>query len=624
MIERKDFIRFTIFGSAVVGFLLLLLSKYFSLMVVHHSAEPTLSRTAVVERGPILDRNGRVLAVETRQDSVTAWLPNVVDRQAVADALSGILDLTAEDIRSRMDSTKGFVYIERKISHAQSMQIQSLIDSGRLRGISLEPELARIYPQGELAGHAIGFVGTDNTGLAGIEYSMNSRLTPVDLRSSSTGNLFGDQVFLTIDVNIQYFAEQVARRVHRGTGAETVMLLIAEAKTGDILGYVSVPEFDPNHYTRYTEADRSNRPMSYIYEPGSVMKIFTISSFLQLGGITPQTRFYDDGEYVKQLPNGSSITITGVAPHEWETPQLIIKRSSNVGAAYSSDTVSDQAFYEMLRNFGFGQPTYLSLPGETSGILRPTDQWTPRSKPTIAFGQEIGVSAVQIVAAATALANEGVLLKPHIVHKIVAPDGTVIQRFSREPIRRVLSPAVAREMLAFMESGTEPDGVASLAKIPGIATSAKTGTSNIYDPKTGGYSNTAYVASTISVFPTDNPQYIVYGVVIDPKKGPFWGATVAAPMVREVSERLSTYVGLPTSHDRVVQHPATIVVPPPIRLVVGDRLPDLIGLSKRDLLPLLANPAINLQASGAGWVYRQEPAPGTAIMPGMTVEVELR
>lgn len=624
MIERKDLLRFAGYGSVVVAVVLLILWRYFSLMVLHYSPEPAVHGPPVVERGPILDRNGRVLAVETRQDSVSAWLPNVVDKKAVAESLGGVLDLTPDEILARLDSTKGFVYIERKISRAQTRKVRALIDSGRLSGISLQPEFARIYPEGDLASHVVGYVGTDNTGLAGVEYSMNSQLSPHASKSGPSGDVFGNQVFLTLDLNIQYFAQEIAKRVYKETNAGTVMLLVAQAKTGDILGYVSFPEFNPNKYANYSPMVRMDRPVSYIYEPGSVMKIFTMTSFLQLGGITPQTEFYDSGVYVRHLADGSVIRIHGLAPHEWEDPRLIIKYSSNVGAAYSSDTVSRQSFYDMLRKYGFGQPTFVSLPGETSGILRPPSDWTARSKPTIAFGQEIGVSAMQVVAAATALANGGVLLKPHIIKKIVGPDGRVVQSFPREPLRKVVSAKVAREMLSFMQSGTEGNGVARRAKIPGIPTSAKTGTSNIYDPKTGTYSKTAYVASTISIFPTNDPKYIVYGVVIDPKRGPIWGATVAAPMVRALSEKLATYVGLPTANDKVVEHSTTIAVPPPQRLTLGDTLPNLVGLSKRQLLPLIEDKKITVKVHGVGWVYRQTPAPGTPLTKGMTVSVELR
>jgi cell division protein FtsI (penicillin-binding protein 3) len=622
MIERKDFIRFAIFGSFIVIVILLIIWKYFSLMVLNRSSDDGAQPASVTERGPILDRNGRVLAVETRENSVSAWMPNVEDKTEIAKDLSGILDMSTSDILDKLDSHSGFVYIKRKISQSQSDQIQSLVSADKLKGIELEPEYARVYPQGELAGHVLGYVGTDNDGLAGIEYSFNNVLSPPAGKNGAPQ--FGDQVYLTIDMNIQYFAQQFAKQVYDDTKADSVILLVMQAKTGDILGYVSFPEFDPNTFADYPATDRMNRPIQYIYEPGSVLKIFTISSFLQLGGITSTTQFYDDGTYVNRLPNGTVIKINGLAPHGYETPRLIIKYSSNVGAAYSSDTVSDQAFYSMLKNFGFGSPTYVNLPGETSGILRTPDEWTPRSKPTIAFGQEIGVSAMQIVSAATALANDGVLLKPHIVQKVVTPDGAVVQSFPREPIRQVISPEVSKEMLSYMESATDSGGTAVWAKIPGVDTSAKTGTSNIFDPKTGKYSDTAYVASTIAMFPTEDPQLIVYSVIINPKQGSIYGARVAAPIVRDVSERLVSYLDVPKSNDQIVEHSGTVSVDPDKPIAVGAALPDLTGLSKRELLPLINDPDITVNVSGNGWVVSQNPAPGTPIAKGMTVTVQLK
>ena len=178
MIEKKDLVRFMIFGSVIVAVVALIVWKYFSLMVLDEKPGPAASGRPTVERGPILDRNGRVLAVETRQSSVSAWMPNVTSIQEVANELSGILGLTNKEIRSKLENHTGFVYIGRKISLAQSRDIQALIDQGRLKGISLQPDYARIYPEGDLAGHVVGYVGTDNAGLAGIEYSLTTSFLP--------------------------------------------------------------------------------------------------------------------------------------------------------------------------------------------------------------------------------------------------------------------------------------------------------------------------------------------------------------------------------------------------------------------------------------------------------------
>ncbi|HUZ18002.1 MAG TPA: penicillin-binding protein [Spirochaetia bacterium] len=622
MIERKDLLRFFILGGFIAVVVIFILWKYFALMVIQAPGAERAEPARATERGPILDRNGRILAIETRQDSVSAWLPNVPEKEVVAEKLAPILGVSASDLAATLAAHDGFAYLKRKVSQIQARQIQSLIDANELPGISLQPEFARIYPEGDLAGHAIGYVGIDNVGLAGIEYAFNNQLSPPAGAAGEAAA--GNQVFLTLDLNVQFFAQQTAVSVFEQTKADSVMLVVMDAKNGDLLGYVSVPEIDPNNYAGFSSDARMDRLSQYVYEPGSVLKVFTISSFLQLGGITPTTRFYDDGVYTKALSNGSLIQIRGLAPRGYEDPRLIIKYSSNVGAAYSSDTVSDEAFFEMLRKFGFGQPTYLGLPGETTGILRPVNQWTARSKPTIAFGQEIGVSALQVVAAATAIANDGVLLKPHIVRKIVAPDGRVVQRFPREPIRRVVSPEVAREMLSFMETATEPGGTAVWAKIPGVNTSAKTGTSNIYDPKSGKYSESAYVASTLAIFPTDDPQLIVYSVIVNPREGSIYGARVAAPIVREVAERLVSYMNIPKSTDQTADHSGAVSAQASAATTLGGAIPDLLGLSKRELIPLLSDGRIHMVVKGNGWVVAQNPAPGTPVTKGMTVTVELQ
>lgn len=593
-------------------------------MVLDHPTGGGSQGTAIVERGPILDRNGRILAVETREYSVSAWMPSVKSKSRDAGLLAPILGMSRRSIVQRLSTHTGFVYIARKIPDPKSAKIRTLINDGKLTGINLEPSFARLYPNGDLAGHVIGYVGTDNQGLAGIEYSFNRVLSPSTRHATAGKQVFGDQVFLTLDENVQYEAERLAGEVYKKTRPRAIVLLVEQAKTGDILADVSYPEFDPNNFSRYSAKTREDYPISYVYEPGSVLKIFTISSFLQLGGITPKTKFYDNGYYVRKLPGLPTIRIHGLAPHEWEDAQLIIKWSSNVGAAYASNTVGRKPFYRMLRDFGFGSPTYIDLPGESIGILRPVSEWNAWTKPSMSFGQGIGVTAMQIVAAATALTNGGVLLKPHIVSKIVAPDGRVVQRFPREPLRRVISSKVAHEMLSYMETGTEPGAWAYGARIQGVPVSAKTGTSNVFDTKTGHYSKTDYVASSISIFPTNHPRFIVYAAIIDPRGPDYWGSGIAVPLVQKVATFLTSYYSVPRTTDTVVNGPRTVSVPRALPVSVGKKLPDLLGLSKRQILPLLHDAALRVQIRGQGWVVKQSPSPGTTIRKGMAVTVELK
>lgn len=624
MFDRMDFRRFTFVTGIAALVVVLIVWRYFSLMIIPRPTHSRGTETGMVERGPILDRNGKILAIETKQHSVSAWMPSVVSRRADARLLAPILGIPRQRLLASFATHTGFLYLARKIPDPETEAIKKLIASGSLTGISLKPSFARIYPNGNLAGHVIGYVGTDNQGLAGVEYSYNNLLSPSPPPHSAGTLTLGDRVYLTIDENLQYEAAKLAGAVYHKSHAKVVMALVEQAKTGQILADVSYPEFDPNLYARYPASAREDYPISYIYEPGSVMKIFTISSFLQLGGITPAWKVYDNGYYVRHLRDGRTIRIHGLAPHEWENAQLIIKWSSNVGAAYASNTVSRPAFYSMLRAFGFGRPTYVGLPGEQRGILRPVIEWSARSKPDIAFGQEIGVTAMQIVEAASALANRGVLLKPRIISKIVAPDGKIAESFPREPLRRVLSPKVASEMLADMHTGTEPGAWAYGARLAGIPVSAKTGTSQVYNPQTGTYSNTDFIASSISVFPTVDPRYIVYAAVVDPKGPRYWGFQIATPLVRKISAFLAGYTHLRKNTDRIVAAPRMAVLPRPAPIRIGTRLPDVLQRSLRAILPLLVDPKLKVVLRGHGWVVSQSPAPGTPIRKGMVVTLHLR
>jgi cell division protein FtsI (penicillin-binding protein 3) len=296
-----------------------------------------------------------------------------------------------------------------------------------------------------------------------------------------------------------------------------------------------------------------------------------------------------------------------------------------VGIAYASERVERGPFYAKLKDFGFGAPTGLPLPGEAAGQLRSPEDWSIRSKPTIAFGQEISVSAVQVIAAATVLANNGMLLRPHIIRKIVAADGTIIEEYHRDPLGRVTSSYTANELLLMMETATYTGGTASNLSIEGFRISAKTGTGQMLDRETGKYSETAFLASTIAIFPTQDPQYIVYAVIENPRGEEYFGSRIAVPVVRETIEEMISYFRLPRKGDMIVRHPGRVEVTEeePVSAALGDPLPDLKGLSKRQILPLLDLEGVSVHISGEGWVTSQKPAPGTIIKKGMDIILEL-
>jgi len=605
-------------------FVLLLLAQYFKIMVLNPAQHSEEGISAVsIERGPILDRNGRILAVQTRLYSVTAWVPNVNDYAYTARSLSEIIDIDPEELIRKLSNSRGFLYIKRKISPSATEKIRKLIDTRQLPGISLEAEYGRNYPEEDLAAHLIGYVGTDNTGLDGIELTYDSILSPSNAEAENINSIsYGNQLFLTIDINIQYICEEIAQQAMEQHDASSVMILVMDAKNGEFLAWASSPDFDPNTFLLADQAAKQNLPITYAYEPGSVFKIFSIASLLELGAIYPDSAFFCNGYYEKEFPSDQTVHINCLGTHGSVTAQKILQYSCNAGAAYASDLVGKEDFYRQLTEFGFGSTTNLPFPGESAGIFTSPDKWSGRTKPTVAIGQEISVSAVQMVTAATALTNEGILLQPHIVKKVVSPDGKTLTEHDREPLRRILRPEVARATLLMMESVTAENGTARRAKIDGIRISAKTGTAQKVDPRSGTYSENAFVASCMGIFPTDDPQLITYVVIDTPKGDEFYGGRIAAPIIKELGSRLITYLGIPTSDEKVIDHSGLVTIKNQPRITIGDTLPDFRGLSKRQLLPVLSREDIHVIFKGEGWVSGQQPKPGTPVTRGMQIILE--
>jgi cell division protein FtsI (penicillin-binding protein 3) len=575
-----------------------------------------------VERGPILDRNGKILAIQTRLDSVTAWAPWVTNPPETARLLAEALGMNEENLLTRLRENQRFMYVKRKISPTESAKVQNYIAEGKLEGISLEPEFGRNYPGRTLASHLIGYVGVDNIGLNGLEYTFNQELSP-PVVGQDTDLVLGNQVFLTIDMQIQYAMESIAAETLKTHNANSVMILVMEAKTGEMLGYAALPNYDPNIISNLGPEKTKNKPISLLYEPGSVFKVFSLAAALELGGITPQSTFYCDGYYETTGGDGRKIRIGCLGRHGTVNLERILNLSCNAGAAYASDTIDAESFHYMLGHFGFGEATGIPLNGEEEGMLRRPGLWSPRSKPTIAIGQEISVTAMQMMKAATALANEGIILQPHIVKKIVSPEGKLVKEYEREPLKQLLSPGVARDIVNYMASVTET-GTGRKAALEGIRISTKTGTAQTIDPETGKYSETAFVASCLALFPTEDPRIIAYVVIETPRGGEYYGGRIAAPVIGDVASFLIPYLGIARAGERSIDHSGRITIARMSLPEIKTALPDFTGYSKRSLLPLLRREDIKVFLNGSGWVWKQDPPPGTAVTKDMTLTLELR
>jgi len=276
----------------------------------------------------------------------------------------------------------------------------------------------------------------------------------------------------------------------------------------------------------------------------------------------------------------------------------------------------------MLRLFGFGEPTGIVLNGEERGLLARPEDWSGRTQPTLAIGQEIAVTALQLTSAATAYANNGVLLKPNIVDKIVSPEGQLIRDYGRTPVREVLSPWVASQVLLAMEEAVSNSGTARRLAYDGVRIAAKTGTAEKVDPRTGEYSDEAFLASTLAILPVEDPQYIVYMAIDYPKTGEFYGGRIVTPVVREYFDFLIPYTGIPVDGQQRLTHSGQISVQPVQVPEIGETIPDFSGLPKRALLTLLERDDLTVYLNGFGWVHSQEPPPGTPFEAGMDLRLE--
>jgi len=623
MLDKQGKRRFYIYILFIGVLAVILVINLFVLMIFSPQPEnDTQQAKPVVERGAILDRNGRPLAIQTQLYSVEAWIPGIEDIKETVSLLSHVLDISENNIFKKLHSTTRSVYIERKISTKKSEQIREYKKQGKLKGILLRSEYGRIYPEQELASHVIGYIGVDNVGLEGIEYSFDKQLSP-DPENSGQTEIHGNHVVLTIDINIQYMLDKIAKETLKEQKADSVMILAMNAKNGEILGYSAVPDFDPNEFLNYKKSDLKNRPLTQAYEPGSAFKIFSLASMMELGALSKYDTFVCNGYYEKVLADGTTIRIGCSGVHGVVTPELILKYSCNAGAAYASDNADSILFYEKLKDFGFGERTGLPLPGESYGIFHEPHTWSARSKPTIAIGQEISVSAVQMITAATVFSNNGMLLKPLIVKKIISPDGKVLKTFGREEVRRVVSPEVAHEILHEMISATDSGGTAHSARLAGIPVAAKTGTAQVADPATGLYSQNRFVASIIGLFPANDPQFILYVVIRNPKGRWYFGTRIAAPVFKRVAEEILSYYDIYGKKDTVITHSGELHIKKPHPVKIGSSLPDLRGLPKRLILPLF-EAGITVYIEGEGYVVAQDPPAGTPVKKGMRVYLKLQ
>ena len=598
-----------------------LLVKYAQSMLL---TEPEIrSGKLSQERGSIFDRNGKILAAATTLYNVSANKTLISDPHMLAAILAPAIDMSESELFEKIEkSQSNFLYLKKKVSENEKQQIKELIKEHEIKGIRLEPVSNRIYPENELASTLIGYLGDDGKGLAGMEYSMQNILSPPSGTAGADGS--GFSVFLTIDASIQYMLQQIAERTMKNAQAEAVIFLAADAKTGEILAYVNEPSADLARFSVSTEAERFDRPAYFMYEPGSVFKIFSMASFLDLGSTRDSSVYTCDAQFLfnpRQQQEKSPNVIRCLRVHGQVTPRDIIRFSCNDGLAQIADKTDAAAFAEKLRTFGFGKKTGIELPGEAAGIFAPVSSWSARTKHTISFGQEIGVTSLQIMQAATAFTNKGKTLKLSLLSEIRDASGKTVHRHRPKPLAQVVSAETAKTVLGYMQTAAD-DGTGSRASIKGVPIAVKTGTAQMAQADGRGYSATDYLSSCIGIFPVDDPQVILYLAVIRPV-GQTYGSLIAAPAISEAANAIIDYRGMGRTNAPNVSHTGIIKQNRQTPVVLGTTMPNLIGTPKRLLLDLLMRTDITVKLTGDGYVASQSPAAGTPIAKGMIIELTL-
>ena len=503
------------------------------------------------KRGIIFDRQGNELAMSIMVDSAFAVPSEVPD---LPNAISLITRITGEDARfvlADCRAHKTFCWVARKANAETIERIRAL----NLQGIHFQKESKRFYPKRELAAQVLGYVGTDDGGLSGIERGYDEQLRgqpgrmqiSVDARKKWFARIekepeAGDNLVLTIDEKIQYIAERELEQAIKDTHAIAGTVIVENPRTGEILALANRPTFNPNIKKQIKNEALKNRAVSDVYEPGSTFKLVTISGALEERITRPEEVF--DCQMGSIVING--MRIRDSKPHGLLTVSDVLAESSDVGAIKIALRLGEDRFYKYIRAFGFGQQTGIELPGETRGLTKPVNRWSKVSIGAISMGQEIGVSPIQLAAMVSTFANDGVWEAPRIV-ATTTPPSIIPQTFVFRPEheRRVISAMTAAQMRQMMR-GVVLHGTGRKAVLEGYTAAGKTGTAQKVDPATGGYSRTKYVGSFAGFAPINNPAVTV-AVILDSAVGLHQGGQVAAPVFQRVTQQVLEYLHVP--HD---------------------------------------------------------------------------
>jgi len=570
-------------------------------------------------RGKIVDADERVLSESVEASSVAAMGSDLEAKDMPALALA--LDMPLEKLKKRIGTRKGFIWLSRQVSPQVAQQVQDL----DIAGIRIEKEWRRYYPYGPETGHLLGFVGIDNHGLEGLELAFNNKLSgmagKVQLRKAANGIKLpgstwikkpkqGQDLKLNLDVGVQSIAYAALANGIKATGAKGGSVVVMNPHNGEVLAMTSWPGFNPNSFGQYRPKDWRNRVVTDVFEPGSVLKPFTVAAALSTGRWTKESLiFCENGQF-----EVAGQFIKDDHPEGWIDLRKLLVVSSNIGAAKLALDVGKEDLNRVLNDVGFDKKTGIGLGGESAGILPPLKDWGPMETANIAFGQGVAVTPIQLAAAFSVFANGGVYYPPTLVKT---------EKENREG-HRVISEKVANDVLEMLSDVTKVGGTGTKAVPHGYTVAGKTGTAQKAN-KQGGYSEDKFTAVFAGVVPAENPELVIV-VAIDEPESSIYGGTVAAPIFKQIAGTTLPMLGVapkienikePYEEDSWQIQQASLNTSD---LTINN---SVYGLSLREVRRFAMRHDVKLQLHGSGWVARSEPILINHLNAGDSLEVWL-
>ena len=642
----------------MIGVLVILVFRYAYLQIVQGDALAQRMRDQSGYefriqslRGAILDRSGKELAVSSMTKSLFVDPNHVYDThtpEEIASDIAPLIGLTEQDILDDIARGGGFVWVKRRLEHTEYEAVRAVIrEKGYSDCLGFQIEAKRYYPNDALAANVIGFVGTDDEGLDGVEQALDpllkgevreERLTVDGQRRPILDSIFAGRrvygsdycktVSLTIDSTIQFMVEQELDRAMAENNPDSITAIVMDPKTGEILAMASRPSYNPNRFWEYPQENWKNRAVAFIYEPGSTFKAVVAGAALQEGIVTPNQVFFDPGYVMvsgRRIQNWSNESYGAV------TFTDIVKKSLNTGFAQVGLSLGAEKMMHYTRVFGFGERTGIDLPGEEEGILFNADDMRDSDIATTAIGQSIAVTPLQLVTAMAAIANGGTLMHPYIVREIRNPDGSVYEERAPREIRRVLEPTVDRTLIGLLEQVVASGG-GKKAGVKGYRIAGKTGTAQKIRRETAGYLEGRYIASFCGFAPVEDPIFTVLVMIDDPRGGDFYGGQIAAPVASRIFTQLLRYAHVEPSSNTFAETTSetekgrsddeekrmeAAATPPEGKAVV----PDFTGLSLREAARLAELRGLTFESEGTGAAVSQSLSVNDIVDQGERVKV---